>query len=255
MTARAELRALVAACAPLWGGEAEVVRTYWDSPRRSRRSDLHWIARQCHKELCDGVVPGLRGFERPLEEAADAASRRRVLARIDDLRDELAHYCVFADLYDALRAPEDPPPTLTRLRDDWAWPENDALMALRAAHRRADGVLGARAEVFTEGGCGALFREGMRLRGRGGADDLIADACARVHRDEMRHMLHGLEGLADAGLAASAWATLRAQTTEQLRLRIRMRAAQFDHPVTPARLDALVTGAGEPLAVALPGLG
>ncbi len=35
MAASAALRDLISASAPLWAGEAEVVRTYWDSPVRS----------------------------------------------------------------------------------------------------------------------------------------------------------------------------------------------------------------------------
>jgi hypothetical protein len=252
MAGTRDLQALVAACAPLWAGEAEIVRTYWDSPRRTRRTDLRWIARQCHKELCDGVLSGLRRFETTLERSADAAGRRLALESFADLHDELAHYGVFADLYDALRGTDAPPLTLASLRDDWAWPENDVLMRLRAEHRRAHGVLGARAEVLTEGGCATLFAEGMRRRGRGGADDLIAEACRRVHDDEMRHMLHGAAGLDASGLGSAEWTLLTEMTTSQLRLRIRMRDAQFDHPVDTARRRALEAGAAAPLPVDLP---
>jgi hypothetical protein len=46
---------LVGALAPYWGGEAEVVDAYFASADRSPESDRRWLARQCHKELVDGV--------------------------------------------------------------------------------------------------------------------------------------------------------------------------------------------------------
>ena len=51
-----KLRDLIDAAAPLWAGEAEVFRVYWDWPRRSRESDRKWLAHQCGKEVwCSGV--------------------------------------------------------------------------------------------------------------------------------------------------------------------------------------------------------
>ena len=58
----APFRELVAANAPLWAGEAEAFRTYWDSPERSRESDPCWLARQCHKEFRGGGRARRRGF-------------------------------------------------------------------------------------------------------------------------------------------------------------------------------------------------
>ncbi len=46
-----------------------------------------------------------------------------------------------------------------------------------------------RAHLFTEGGYCALFREGMKLGGRGGVDDAIAAACAEIHDEEFDHMM------------------------------------------------------------------
>ena len=74
-----ELHALIAANAPLWGGEAEVIATYFASPQRTAATDAAWIARQCFKEMIDGAVGRLahltrdeRDFERTLP-SADAA--------------------------------------------------------------------------------------------------------------------------------------------------------------------------------------
>ncbi|MGZ9927736.1 hypothetical protein ACXYTC_22105, partial [Escherichia coli] len=61
------LRRVIEIATPLWGGEAEVVRTYWSSPRRSVQTDLLWLSRQCFKEFWGsgvtrfdkgGIVPG-----------------------------------------------------------------------------------------------------------------------------------------------------------------------------------------------------
>ena len=45
------LRELIEASAPLWAGEAEVVRTYFDSPSRTAETDRVWLKRQCFKEF------------------------------------------------------------------------------------------------------------------------------------------------------------------------------------------------------------
>lgn len=45
------LQHLVARAAPLWAGEAEVVRSYWTWPRRSVETDMQWLARQSFKEF------------------------------------------------------------------------------------------------------------------------------------------------------------------------------------------------------------
>jgi len=49
-----ELQRLIDVSAPLWAGEAEVVRTYWTSPVRTLETDLLWIRRQCSKEFSRG---------------------------------------------------------------------------------------------------------------------------------------------------------------------------------------------------------
>ena len=51
MALSANLQKLIDISAPLWAGEAEVVRTYFNSPIRSRDNDLLWLRRQCSKEF------------------------------------------------------------------------------------------------------------------------------------------------------------------------------------------------------------
>jgi hypothetical protein len=243
--AGAELRRLIDRSARLWAGEAEVARSYFSSPARSRGSDLRRIARQAYKELWDGVAVQVARLERAL--AGEAGAGADALADAAELlRSELSHYRLFAELHEALRASGGAPLSLASLRA-WAWPENDALGRLRAKHVTRHGELGRRAMRFTEGGYATLFAEGRKLRGRGGFDELVAAACERLYDDEFEHMLGGIAGLDLAELGAPEWATLEALVAEQLRARIRMRDAQFEQPVSRERLEALCEGACEPL--------
>ncbi len=251
----APFRELVAANAPLWAGEAEVFRVYWDWSERSRESDLRWVARQCHKEFWGGGDDRRRGlFAAPLEEMGDAfekidrgVSRHRVLALAAQLYQEFSHYCAFADAYDALK------PAGYAGLDPWglkdqSWPENDALSELRAAHREQFGDIGRRAHKFTEGGYCGLFREGMKLKGRSAADDAIAAACAKVHADEFEHMLAGIAGFDREPYSTSDWTLLKDLTTTQMRQRIHMRNAQFGYPLSEARMTEIMAGAIEPIS-------
>src|SRR5207245_11437724 len=62
---RANIQRLIGVAAPLWAGEAEVVRAYWTSPGRSLRTDLLWLQRQCFKEFWgSGVGKYDRGGDR-----------------------------------------------------------------------------------------------------------------------------------------------------------------------------------------------
>jgi len=216
--------------ARLWAGEALVVRSYFESPRRTRASDLVWIERQAFKELVDGVVA-----MRARGESADTIAA------------EVAHYRVFVELHESLRGPDDAPIDDDSLRVHGDWPENVALRALRAEHIARHGDLGQRALRFTEGGCATLFAEGARLRGRSAADDAIAKACERIFEDERGHMLEGLRGLEREARGAADWSTLAEIGAAQLRARIHMRNAQFGHPLAPDRIAELCAGACEPL--------
>ena len=243
----APLRRLIERTSCLWAGEAELVRAYFDSPRRTRESDLRWIARQAYKEIWDGVAPQLRRLDRALVSGEEPGSDDVLGDAAEVLRSELAHYRAFAELHAALAGPAAPRLDPAGLRARWSWPENDALRELRAEHVERHGALGRRAMRFTEGGYARLFAEGMRLRGRGAADDLIAEACSRVFDDEFEHMLAGIAGLSAEGLAETDWQRLEALAAEQMRARIRMRSAQFEAPLPEARIAELSAGASPPL--------
>lgn len=259
MSASADLKRLIDTAAPYWAGEAEVFRTYWDMPARTRETDRLWLARQCSKEIWGSGVGATKGlFLGPAEELVAAfpkidtdLDRHAVLDIAEGLRAEFAHYCAFADAYDALGLPGEPKINPQAVKT--AWPEDVALTELRFAHRRDHPKLGMRATRFTEGGYCTLFSEGMRLAGRtegphGHANVLIATACRHVYDDEFGHMLKGIVGLDDENLSATEWQTLAEISVLQLRARIRMRNAQFGYPLSEARLREIDAGACAPLA-------
>jgi hypothetical protein len=238
---------LVDANAPLWAGEAEVFRTYWDWDGRTRATDRQWLARQCHKELFDGFLPRLQALDRGWPALGGSVrSRADVLELSKSAYEELAHFCAFAAAYDVVR--DDAPGLDVDTLRSANWPENAALAEIRAGHIRDHGQLGRRAQAFTEGGYCTLFAEGGRLRGRGGVDDAIAAACALVYDDEWEHMLLGIAGLDDDERGPDAWAVLRQLSVEQMRARIRMRNAQFDFPLPESRMAAIEAGEVVPLA-------
>lgn len=255
MTPRKNLQSLIEALAPYWAGEAEIIRTYFQSPKRTRDSDLLWLARQCRKEFWDGFDdenPGL--FIGPLRKMLALAeridkdvSRHEILDMAEGLHAEFAHYCAFADAYDAIRGETDPPINPMMLRDVRSWPENDALAELRRAHMTKHKELGLRASRLTEGGYCALFSEGAKLKGPNPADQAIARACSLVYDDEFGHMLKGIVGLEAEGLAQADWDILKSYSIEQMRARFDMRNSQLGGPVPAERIAEMRAGFCRPV--------
>jgi hypothetical protein len=164
------------------------------------------------------------------------------------LHAEFAHYCAFADAYDAIRGKSDPSINPVMLRDVKSWPENEALGELRAGHIRAHGDIGMRASRLTEGGYCALFSEGAKLKGGSAADRAIARACRSVYDDEFGHMLKGIVGLDSEKLSSADWNLLRDLAVEQMRARLHMRNAQFGNPLPSAEIERLKQGRLKPVA-------
>lgn len=255
MNPEANIRRLVNAAAPLWAGEAEVVRTYWTSPKRSMNTDLLWLARQCFKEFWGsgagkfdrgGIFLGtLKNLAAKTPDIDITLPRDEVLDVLDGLRAEFSHYVAFADLYDAIRPAGTPNLNPAMLQE---WPEEAALTALRYRHQDEHGALGMRACKFTEGGYCTLFAEGMALKGRGGVDDRIAAACALVYEDEFGHMLAGIANIGAERFSESEWRLLERLVVEQLRQRILMRNAQFSEPLSAERIQSIFEGDIAPLA-------
>jgi hypothetical protein len=251
----AELRRLIEANAPLWAGEAEVVRTYWTSPVRTREADRLWLKRQAWKEyagIADSegkTVAMVSDLEAKLSRWVPRldvdVDRHEVEELLEKVAAEFRHYCLFADIYDALREPGEP--KLNPNEDLAPWPEEAELAAVRRAVNKSHAKLGWRATEFTEGGYCTMYSEGAALQGKPGLDGQIGRACQRVFDDEFGHMMHGIVGVDDVGLTKGDWAELTEMTMEQLRLRIHMRNAQFSHPLSDARVAEIVAGRIEPI--------
>jgi hypothetical protein len=248
------LRKLIEVNAPLWAGEAEIIRTYWTSPVRARETDKLWLKRQCWKEYAglgdsEGTTPGMVG---DLE-----VKLRRLVPRLDldldrhDLYEllekvfvEYRHYCLFADIYDTLLDPGESKLNANKLEP---WPEEVALASRRVAVKKSSPKLGWRATDFTEGGYCTMYSEGAKLKGKPGLDGKIGSACQKVYDDEYGHMMHGIVGIDDVGLAKGDWDELTELTLEQLRLRIYMRNAEFSHPLSERRVKEILAGKIEPI--------
>lgn len=225
--------AVLAANAPYWAAEAELCRTYFESPARTLDSDLRWLVLQAGKELVDGVR-----------------------ARADDpqvVAEEQVHLAAFTTAYQQLRSGADTEVHLAIteavLEASASWPANAALRELRRRHRDEHGRIGALAGIATEGGAATLFREGAALAGRGPVDDVIAEACAAVLADEEDHARRALLELDAEGLDDADWSLAERCTVEQSRQRLHMRAEQFGHPVAQARFEAMLAGEVDPTPV------
>jgi hypothetical protein len=237
---------LIKANEPYWGGEAEVIRSYWNSPVRTPENERKWLVHQIYKEYWDGILPPLALFRSSLPDISHRAGRDTLRTLAEVLYDEVGHFALFAELYRQLTG-TDYSLTADELKEQGSWPENHELMALRQRHKNTSPALGLRAHRFTEGGYCALFTEGMALRGRGSAEDAIAEVCRKIYDDEFNHMLLGITGQDDIELSESEWQTLVQFTNEQMRARIVMRNAQFSHPVNNRRLQALLRGEAQPV--------
>jgi hypothetical protein len=257
MPISANLRRLIEANAPLWAGEAEIVRTYWTSPVRSSETDKLWLKRQCWKEYVGVAMrPGgaleVNRLTFLAKFLTESVPQLDITVDRHDLRDEIekhyveyTHYCLFADVYDSLLEPGEP---RLNANDVTVWPEEDKLAKFRANIRRGGSPRLARATGFTEGGYCTLYSEGAKLKGRPGVDGRIAAACQRVFDDEFGHMMYGVIGVDMNDMSAGDWSEVTDATCEILRLRLDMRNAQFSHPVAAPRMKEILAGKIEPIA-------
>ncbi len=242
----AGLLKLIEANVSYWSAEAEVIRSYWDSPIRNTDTDKKWLTHQIYKEYCDGILPYLAMFNECLPNANLTEQRQKLLEFSAIIHEEVEHFTMFADLYRILIGTDY---TLSpdALKIAGAWPENDALRTTRQQHTAESPDIGRRATRFTEGGYVALFSEGMKLAGRNTADNAIAEVCKKIYHDEFNHMLLGILETDKEQLSDSDWLTLEKFTVEQMKKRIIMRNAQFSSPVSASRMQQLLAGEATPI--------
>ena len=242
MAVNENLRRLVELAAPCWAGEAEVVCTYFQSPKRGRETDLLWLRRQCYKEIWgSGVGDKEKGlFQGPIaylstvfKKIDQEVNRHEILDVIDELRSEFFHYCLFADIHDFLSGEKLNPQQLT------GWPADYELARIRYEYREKHGKLGYFAVRFTEGGYCSMYSAGMRLAGTGDLNDRIAKACERVYIDEIGHMRTGFGGLSRQDLSRSEWDELADMIRKILIQRIYMRNEQFGFLLAEERIVAI----------------
>jgi hypothetical protein len=232
---------LIEANAPFWGAEAEVIRSYWNSPIRTIETDRKWLTHQVYKEYWNGVRPYLDLFNEQLPQAAGHEQRNKLMKLSEIVHEEVEHFVMFADLFQQLDG-NDYAMTPDELRAAGEWAENDALVELRRHHLAESPEIGQRAMSFSEGGYCALFTEGKKLAGRGGFEDALAEVCRRIYDDEFNHMLLGIIETDSEQLTDEDWNTLERFTTAQMRQRVEMRNAQFSHPVSTERMQDLLAG-------------
>ncbi len=257
MAVNPNLKRLVDLAAPYWAGEAEVVWTYFQSPQRTKETDLLWLRRQCFKEIWgSGVGDKKKGlFQGPVAYLSEVfpkidkeVDRHVVLDVIDDLRTEFFHYCLFADIYDSLSGEKLDPAQLT------GWETDDELARMRYEYREQRGKLGYFAVRFTEGGYCSMYAAGMRLAGMGDLNNRIAGACEHVYQDEIGHMRSGFIGLAQQELSPPEWEEIAAMTKKILLQRIHMRNEQFSYPLSLERINAIERGDIRPMEFDYTGL-
>ena len=237
---------LIAANAPYWGAEAEVIRSYWNSPVRNPDSDRKWLIHQIYKEYWDGVQPYLAMFNQHLPKANSNEQRQKLMELSEIVYEEVEHFVMFADLYLVLNG-TDYNLSPDELKAAGNWPENDELMALRQLHTSQSAEIGPRATRFTEGGYVALFTEGMKLAGGNKFDTAVAGVCKRIYDDEFNHMLLGIIETDSEQLSTADWELLEQFTVAQMKKRIIMRNAQFSKPVSEDRMQQLLAGQATPI--------
>ena len=253
---------LVEISAPLFAGEAEVCRSYFSWAKRTRETDRVWLARQCYKEFFGSgfvdpnkslVGDWLGAALKMLPRIDVEIDRHEALELIEGAHAEYSHYCLFADIWDSLRAPGEPKIHPGALKN---WPEGEALDGYRQEIRAKykEGALAWASLKFTEGGYCTLYSEGAAIKGRGGLDDQIAKACRKVYDDELGHVLNGIVAVNAHAREVEDWDLLETLVIEQLRRRVVMRNGQFSNPLPRARIEEIYAGKIEPIRVDLDGI-
>jgi len=240
------LLSLIEANAPYWGAEAEVIRSYWNSPVRNRQTDVKWLTHQIYKEYWNGVMPYQALFNKHLPITSSKQQRQELMELSEIVYEEVEHFNMFADLYSTLTG-SDYNLTPEQLKAAGAWVENDALVTLRKQHIYKSAEIGPRATRFTEGGYVAFFSEGMKLAGGNSFENELARICKIIHDDEFNHMLLGIIETDDHQLTDSDWRMLESFTVEQTRQRVIMRNAQFSNPISDEHMTTLLTGKATPV--------
>lgn len=238
---RQQMLALAAAAAPLWAGEAEITRSYFEGGKRTRESDLSWLRAQAFKE-----TRHLRDLDPVLQreywESGAIARHPGGERAAQILQEEMKHYGLLAALISRLSGK---PVVADELR---GLEEDRRLQELRAGFRRSGGPLERATVTFTEGGGGSMYSVLSGLD----ADDFdraIASAFREIHADEVIHGPMQIHRIAEHARDAGDWRRCREMAVAICRQRLRMRNEMFGYPLSSVRLAEIEDGEIEPWPV------
>lgn len=256
------IAALEAAPLRWWAGEAEVVRTYFSSPR-TREDDLHWLKLQAARELgtVERLIEPLAG---ELADIETAVSRGSFEASVRSAYEEARHYRLLADIIEQIAGARPDPRELLALSgcqsERRGHPDLPAMTAEVEVTRRLQETYGELAEValgFSEGAGAAMFYMGNRLLelpytsySGGAVEKAIAEAMGVIFHDEMRHGPVHIPHIARAIRTDEDLETARHIITEKAVAHLRLRNETFGYPLTEARMAEIDAGiCVEPLPV------
>lgn len=235
---RRRMQALADVVSPLWAGEAEITRGYFEGRDRSRESDLFWLRAQAFKE-----TRHLRDLPAPLQQEYWKTGRIAVHPdgerAAEILAEEMKHFGLLAALIRRLTGREVAPDELHGLEED------RRLQALRADFRRSGGELERAAVTFTEGGGGSMYTVLARLSGSD-FDRAIAAAFREIHRDEVIHGPMQIHRIARHARSPDDWERCGRIAAAICRQRLRMRNEMFGRPLSALRLEEIEAGKVEP---------
>ncbi len=237
---RAQMIALAEAAAPLWAGEAEITRTYFEKTR-TREGDLFWLSAQAFKE-----TRHLRDLSEDLQQeywsTAAIADHPGGAGAAQILEEEMKHYGLLAALISKLTGASVDPKMLRGLEED------RKLQAMRNDYRASGEEMVLAAVTFTEGGGGSMYSVLKALSG----DDFdrdIAAAFREIHTDEVIHGPMQIHRIARAASGAEDWTRVRDIAVAICRQRLHMRNEMFGHPLSPERLEDIAEGRIEPWSI------
>ena len=240
---RQRMAAVVAAAAPYWAGEAEVVRTYFHRPR-TRAQDLAWLRAQAYKEARPfRELP--RNWQEEFLQTGTVRLHPEGAEAVQRMAQETQHFRLVAELiaefFGVIVAPTD----LLVL------PEDRKLQESRAAYRAGGGEVERAAVGFTEGGGGAMFQVLSQLDG-GELERKIASVFKTIADEEIPHGPLAIYTLAGHAKHESDWQRARTVVQSISRQRLLMRNEMFGHPLGVARIQEIDAGRIEPWKMPVP---
>jgi len=234
---RAQMIALADAAAPLWAGEAEITRTYFEKTRTGE-GDLFWLSAQAFKE-----TRHLRDLPEELQQeywsTGAIADHPHGAGAARILEEEMKHYGLLAALISQLTGAAVDPTTLRGLEED------RKLQAMRNEYRVSGEEVVLAAVTFTEGGGGSMYSVLKALAGNDFDRD-IAAAFQEIHTDEVIHGPMQIHRIAKAASGAEDWERVRDIAVAICRKRLHMRNEMFGRPLPAERLDDIAEGRIDP---------